>query len=93
MRDHIHKYIGAVLGGTRVVKRNGKKYIEKVGGYPIFKCVVSGCTHYIARDVVAGRISICWRCGGEMTMNSYTITLKKPHHRECTKGWSETMAS
>lgn len=92
MPQHVHKYIRAILGGTKIVKKEGKKYIKKVGGYPVYKCSLPGCNHFVPRDLAAGRESICWICGDKMVMNSYSITLKKPHHRECTRGWEDKVA-
>jgi len=79
-KEHVHKYVARILGGTKVVKRDGKKYIEKTGGYPIYKCVY--CSHYIAREVAIGRECICWKCGEVMTLNAYSITLSRPRHRQ-----------
>jgi hypothetical protein len=84
-QTHVHKYMLVILGGTRVVRRGGKKYLEKTGGYPVYKCMVTGCAHWLSRDLVIGRETVCWRCGQRMVMTPYAITLKKPHHAECKR--------
>lgn len=63
---HIHKYIRKKLGRT----------------YVIYKCVLPNCAHYLSKDLILGRNSICWRCG-----NVFTITKhhKKPHCVNCTR--------
>jgi hypothetical protein len=85
INHEVHKYMRILVGGTKIVKRDGKRYIEKTGGTPIYKCMIPGCGHYLTREMVLGRLSICWKCGGQMVMSAYSVTLKKPHHRECTR--------
>ena len=80
---HIHKYIRTVLGGRRVVIRDGKRYIEKCGGYEVYKCAKPSCTHWIPSEMIEGRKSICWNCNQEMIINKISSRLAKPVHDEC----------
>ena len=71
---HIHKY-------QRI------KY--KPSGYTVYKCMLPNCPHFIPiKELVIGRPSICWRCGGPFTMSQATL-LKKPHCPECKRGRRE----
>lgn len=83
--DHIHKYERREIGGTRVVKIDGKKHLEKVGNYIVYKCAIPGCTHYIARELAIGRQSICWGCEQELILDAENTTLKKPRHKQCRR--------
>jgi len=69
MTKHIHKYQRDKLG---------KKHI-------IYRCVIPGCTHYVSRKMAKNRLSICHVCNEPMIIDSFAITLAKPHHNECTK--------
>ena len=85
MNKHIHKYMKVILGGRRIVIKDGRRYIEKTGGYPVMKCTVPKCTHYIAQDLAIGRSTICWKCGNEFVLNSENVQLKRPLCYECRK--------
>ena len=67
---HTHKYVRA--GG-----KTGKK--------GIFICKHADCSHILHKDLLIFRKSICNRCGIEFVLDSYAITLKKPHCEKCTK--------
>lgn len=83
--QHTHKYQLVILGGRRVVMRDGKKFIEKCSGYEVFRCVIVGCTHWLAKELVEGRKSICWVCGEELVLNKENTRLKHPTHVWCRK--------
>ena len=83
--EHVHKYQLITLGGTRVVKKDGQKHIEKCSGYIVFKCMIPNCTHFISKDLVIGRKSICWKCNEPVVLNTENTRLKKPTHVECRK--------
>ncbi len=69
MTEHIHKYMRVKLSET----------------YTVFKCMIPGCPHYICRELVIGRQSICWKCEEPMILTMRSTTLKKPHHLGCTR--------
>ena len=71
MREHIHKYL-------RVIH-------NKLPGYTVFKCVIPGCTHWIRKELLLARKSICWICNTEMVLNTQDLTMKKPRHFECRR--------
>lgn len=82
--NHVHKYIAMVLGGRRIIRaKDGSKRIVKKSGYPIFKCTIPGCTHYVPAELALGRESICWVCGKVMVITQRSLRLKRPHHYEC----------
>lgn len=83
--NHVHKYMRVIIGGRKIVVRDGKKYIEKTGGTEVFKCMIPGCSHFKVRELVLGAQSICWKCGGELILNMENTTLKKPTHLWCRK--------
>jgi hypothetical protein len=69
MKEHTHKYVRARIGKNK---------------YMIYRCAVPGCTHFIVSELIAGRKSICWRCGKEFFISEDLIR-KKPHCNECTR--------
>ena len=68
--DHVHKYIRVKLGD--------KEHI-------VFKCALPNCPHNLAKDLVEGRLSICWRCNEAFVITKAQINLKRPHCLNCTK--------
>ena len=84
-QDHTHKYLALELGGEKIVRINGKKKLIKEMGYPIFKCCLNDCSHFIARNLTLGRKCICWKCSMEMEMKVYNLKQKRPHHKECNR--------
>lgn len=60
---------------------------EKVtlGKHVIYKCALIGCPHHIRRELVTGRVSICWRCETPFPMTKHAATLVRPHCISCTK--------
>lgn len=83
--SHTHKYRSAILGGEKVIVENGKKKLLKTGGYPIFRCILPNCSHYVPRKLALGRLVLCWVCGNVMEMKSYNLNEARPHHKECRK--------
>ena len=55
----------------------------------IWKCILPDCGHFLRRDMIYGRMSICPRCGDEYIMDRRAMELNKPHCRECTKSRKE----
>jgi len=73
--------------GKHIHKYQQIKY--KPSGYTVYKCMLPNCPHFIPiKELVIGRPSICWRCGGLFTMSQATL-LKKPHCPECKRGRRE----
>ena len=67
--EHIHKYQRSRLGMN----------------YTIYRCVIPGCTHYIAKKLVRGRISLCHVCNEPMVMDAFALRRVNPRHRTCIK--------
>ena len=62
-----------------------RRKLEKKAGYEIFKCVYPGCTSYVPKELAAGRTSLCWRCGDELTLTDENLRYKRPTHEYCRK--------
>ena len=76
--DHVHKYMRVRLGYKK----------PKEERYLVFKCMKPGCSHYIRAELVLGQWNECWRCGAAMVMNQWSAQFKKPHCRDCTRGYN-----
>ena len=68
-QDHIHKYKRVLLS-------------ERTGTH-VFKCQVPDCKRYLARNLVIGETSVCWKCNGSLTLTMENTSLAKPTHMEC----------
>jgi hypothetical protein len=62
-KNHIHKYQRAKLGS---------KYI-------IYKCTLPDCSHFIRKELVPGRRSICWYCNEPFILTKASLRLKSPN--------------
>lgn len=72
MTKHTHKYERIRLGKNKRVE---------------FKCVIPGCVHHIAPELVVGRLSICFECGDEFVMTKYNVKKHaKPRCINCIAG-------
>lgn len=49
-----------------------KRVILKPSGKVIYKCMLPGCAHYLSKEMVEGRIGLCWRC-------AFTFVISKRH--------------
>lgn len=58
-----------------------KRHVYNTGAKTYF-CVLD-CTFRVACELALGKKCICWRCGEEFSLNSYSITLAKPHCEKC----------
>jgi hypothetical protein len=68
MAKHVHKYRRMKVG--------------KLKDYPIFRCFVPGCTHYVSEDLIINRECICWACDKPFVINLKLIRMK-PICQEC----------
>lgn len=71
VKDHIHKYM-------RVINDRNKDYI-------VYKCMFPGCPHWLRKELLLGRESICWICNTSMFLNAADLSMKKPRHYNCRK--------
>lgn len=63
------------------------KYERKdLGNHVVFKCSLTGCGHYIRKELAENRISICWRCDEPFELTKAALGLKRPHCIPCTSG-------
>jgi len=67
--EHIHKY-------SRVKSTNGNI---------VYRCMLPGCTHYVPKYLVKGRISLCHVCKEPMIMDSFAMRRVNPRHVTCIK--------
>jgi hypothetical protein len=51
----------------------------KLGKFVVFKCTIGGCPHYIRKELIVGRQTICWRCGQPFFIDKSAARLKSPH--------------
>lgn len=65
---HIHKYIRIRMGPMKRI---------------MYKCALVNCPHFLARELVVGRMSICWICANTFVMTMKSASLKKPHCPGC----------
>lgn len=70
-KKHIHRYQRA--------------FLDKDKKYPVYKCNLPNCTHYLAKALVRGKEALCNRCGKLMIMGPLQLTLAKPHCNDCVK--------
>lgn len=66
---HIHQYQAVTLGKN----------------YRVYRCVRPDCSHYLPARLVFGKRSLCNRCGKEIEMDNFALSLDKPHCVTCTK--------
>ena len=59
-----HKYHRVKMGKTRE--------------YIVYRCALPTCTHYILRELVVGRESLCHRCGKAFILTNKSIQRAKP---------------
>ena len=71
VKEHIHKYL-------RVINDNPP-------GYTVYKCVVPGCKHWLRKELLLARESICWVCGTAMILTQPDLNMKKPRHFACRR--------
>jgi len=59
-----------------------KRYVYN-NGTKVYFCTLPDCTFRISIGLALGKRTICWRCGKEFNMNTYSLSLAKPHCEEC----------
>jgi hypothetical protein len=67
---HIHRYVKTTLGRNK---------------WPIYKCNLPDCSHYISAELIDGKFSICHRCGERFIITKALTRLAKPHCLKCTE--------
>ena len=73
---HVHKYIKKNIGRS------------KLNPYDVYQCDLPDCKHYIRKELIFGKISLCWNCG-----NNFEIRPRgtRPFKRKfmCESCWSD----
>ena len=72
MSKHIHKYKRIFLSKKKGIK-----------GYPVWRCMLADCSHYMAGETVVGRKSVCWKCGDSFTLTKFSLERVKPTCDTC----------
>lgn len=72
-KHDIHKYERVKLGAKK---------------WEVYKCVKPNCPHWIRQELVAGKVTECWRCGQEVVMTKPMAKQKKPHCLNCTRPYN-----
>lgn len=69
--SHVHQY--------------QRKDIGKKEPYIVYACALEGCTHYIHKDFIMGKLSLCNKCLGEFTLDRYAIWQQRvqPYCPDC----------
>ncbi len=63
-----------------------KYYKMLLGKKIVYKCAVPDCAHYVLRELVLNRISICWNCNKPFTLpKAISLLTSKPWCPECQK--------
>ena len=59
----------------------------RLGKSIIYKCVMPGCSHFIQKSLIEGRVSVCWRCPNPFVITQLTLRNcpAKPHCENCYK--------
>ena len=65
---HVHRYEKTTLGRNK---------------WPIHRCNLPDCNHYVASELVIGKFSICHRCGEKFIISKPVSRLAKPHCMKC----------
>jgi hypothetical protein len=51
----------------------------------VWKCVLTGCMHYIHDEFIEGKISLCYRCGNPFAMDKESMMRVKPCCSNCIR--------
>lgn len=71
MAKHVHRYERVNIGVN-------KEYI-------VYRCNLPKCSHYLTPELVKDKLTLCNRCGSEMIMDAFALSLAKPHCHDCTE--------
>ena len=73
---HTHKYELILLG--------------QKGDYPVYRCALPDCTHYLRKVLGLGKSSLCWKCGETFVLTSKLRETKRPKCEPCRSGVKKT---
>lgn len=69
-----------------MVRKHIHKYRRaKLGDSVIYKCIFGGCTHFINKALIEGRVCVCHRCNQPFIITKLTLRNcpAKPHCDNC----------
>ena len=52
-------------------------------GTHVWRCVLPDCTHYLHKEMVKGKRSLCHKCGATFLMTTEHILREKPKCENC----------
>lgn len=72
---------------SKLVPHKVHKYRKaKLGNKIIYRCMIPDCPHYVRRELVTSRMSICWNCNQPFILPGAPSLLKSmPWCKECEK--------
>ena len=56
------------------------------GSKTVFQCADPTCNWRENKVYLSGKMATCFRCGADYILDTYALTLAKPHCENCTKG-------
>jgi len=62
--NHTHKY-------ERIIQGKNKSHI-------IFACRLPNCTHFLTRELIVGKESLCWKCHDSFVLGSMDRNMRRP---------------
>lgn len=63
------------MGGSHIHQYKRIK-IGKKKDYVVYRCMRSGCSHYIAAAFIEGKQSVCWSCDSPFTITHKLLRIK-----------------
>lgn len=69
-RKHAHKYQRLEWGKNKTL---------------VYRCMISGCSHYLHPEFLIGRKAQCWKCESEFTINKKHLSRVKLTCGECQR--------
>lgn len=52
--------------------------LGKEKDYIVYRCIKPGCPHYIPKEMLPGKTSVCWKCGKEFIVQTSNLQQAKP---------------
>ena len=56
------------------------------GSKTVFQCADPTCTWRENKVFLINKMATCYRCGEDFVLDSYALSLSRPHCQNCTKG-------
>jgi len=79
---------------TKARRHTHKYHKLNLSGSTVWACALPNCNHYMPAHLtpmVAGKASICWKCGADMILDDSNMKDDKPVCSECNTVQSSIM--